>query len=1714
MKLHPTCLFLPLLACSLAVVAEDAKPAMSKKEQAPEAVSYYRDIRPVFQAKCQGCHQPAKAKGDFVMTEVARLIQGGETGVAVVAGAPEKSFLMEQISLVDGKVEMPPKGKADPLDAKELNLVKRWIAEGAKDDTPSNARQQYDQTHPPKYAEPPVVTSLDYSPDGTMIAVAGFHEVLLHKADGSGLVGRLVGLSERVESARFSPDGTRLAVAGGLPGRMGEIQIWDVAKRELKLSVPVGFDTAYGACWSPDGKLVSFGLPDKTVRAIEAETGKQVLFMGGHSDWVLDTAFSIKGDHLVSVGRDMTVKLTNVPTQRFIDNITSITPGALKGGMNAVARHPQRDEILVGGADGVPQNYRMYRETARKIGDNANLIRKFPAMEGRIWSVAYAPDGKRFAAVSSLNGKGWVNIYGMELADTAIPEVVKKAFEKVATQRSPEEVKAVEDYYTKDVKLIQSVAVPDAALFAVAFSPDGRTVAASGDDGQVRFIEAASGKLAKVFVPVQVAAATAVAAVQTPGAVKPVNFKKGKTKPGVDGLPSGSKVTGLEILPASITLGAPNAYNQLLVTAKLEGGGTADVTRQVKWTFDKPVASVEERGLIHPTAEGQATLTAELGGNKVSVSVHVSGMSLAFHPDFVRDVNPVISRLGCNMGTCHGAKAGKNGFKLSLRGYDPLYDVRAFGDDHAARRVNYASPDDSLMLLKTTGAVPHEGGVVTDIGSDYYQTIRQWIADGASLNADSKKVARIELFPKNPVIQNIGGRQQIRVVATYPDGTQADVSREAYIESGNAEVAEHDDFGLITTVRRGEAPILARYEGAYAATTLTVMGNREGFTWKEPEAWTEIDKLVASKWQRMKIAPSELCSDTEFIRRIHLDLTGLPPTPEAVTAFLADSRPTRQKRDAVIDQLVGSPAYVENWTNKWADMLQVNGKFLGREGAQVFRDWIRSQVANNTPYDEFVRAVVTATGSNKDNPAASYYKILRTPQDLVENTTHLFLATRFNCNKCHDHPFEKWNVANYYQTAAYFAQVGLGRDMKNAPTQNLGGTAVEGAKPLYEVVADTKTGDVTNEVTNQVAPPAFPYPAKHEVKAGASRREELAAWLTSPDNQFFATSYVNRIWGYLLGTGIIEPLDDIRAGNPPSNPDLLRHLSQRFVASKFNVQDLMREICKSRTYQLSIQTNDWNEDDTINYSHGKARRLPAEAVYDAVYAVTGSTMNIPGARPGMRAAELADAQIDLPSGFLANLGRPVRESACECERSSDVQLGAVMSMLSGPAVADAVADPNSAISKLVLTETDDKKLIEKIFLRVLNRAPTQAEIDLTLENWSGIEQDFQTLVAQLATKEGEWVPKKTELERQRLLAINKAKGELDAYMPVHLKEKAAAEAKQKQDIAAAEADLKAYEAQIPAKSTAWESKLTLNQLWTRWSPLMAKSVDTGKSGVPATVLPDGSVLASGPVKNVDYAVTCDASVGLVSGFMLEALPHDSLPGFGPGLNENGNFVVSEFEVTLTPAGAKKPQKVKFTNAMADYNQKDFDVKNAINGNPNRDDKAWAVGGGERRPHWARFQLEKPLEVEKGSAITVTVNCRFSNGEYPLGCFRVWTTDATAPLEMGVSAAAATALAVMPSQRNDTQKAATLAEYRKLDLDYWMKRAKVVSTKLPLPGDAKLEALKAGLAKAEQPIIEDPVLLRLRRDVAMSTEQSANRRLTAAQDLTWALLNNAAFLFNH
>ncbi|MEM9283683.1 MAG: DUF1549 domain-containing protein [Verrucomicrobiota bacterium] len=1074
------------------------------------------------------------------------------------------------------------------------------------------------------------------------------------------------------------------------------------------------------------------------------------------------------------------------------------------------------------------------------------------------------------------------------------------------------------------------------------------------------------------------------------------------------------------------------------------------------------------------------------------------------------------------MGTCHGAKDGKGGFKLSLRGYDPLYDVRGFADDHSARRVNFSSPDDSLMLLKATGAVPHEAGVVTEHNSRYYGLVRRWIAEGAKVDLASPRVASIELFPKNPVIQNIGAMQQLRVVARYTNGKTRDVTLESFIDSGNTEVAEHDDFGLLRTIRRGEAPILARYEGAYAATTLTVMGDRDGFTWEEPEAWSEIDHLVAAKWERMKLKPSPLSTDAEFVRRIYLDLTGLPPASDRVKSFLADETPTRKKRDALVDELIGSPEFVDHWTNKWSDMLQVNSKYLGAPGAKVFRDWIHSELNANTPYDEFVYKILTATGSNKENPAASYYKILRDPDMIMENTTHLFLATRFNCNKCHDHPFERWTQDQYYETAAYFAQVDLKRDPKNAPKQNIGGTAVEGAKPLYEIVGDKADGEIKHDRTGELQPPAFPYEATIEKAAftdptAPTRREELAGWITSADNQYFASSYANRIWGYLLGTGIIEPLDDIRAGNPPTNPQLLNHLTKTFIQSDFDVRELMASICKSRTYQLSIRTNEWNEEDEINFSHAKARRLPAETLYDAVYAVTGAIPEIPGAGKGVRASQLPDAKLDLKSGFLANLGRPARESSCECERSAELQMSAVMAFLSGPAIADAIGAEGSDLEKLVKAQPDDRKLIEEIYYRVLARAPTEAEIKAALDSMKEISHDHALLLGEAAKAEADWVLKRSELEIKRLQAIETAESAISEYHPEFTRKKQEAEAAQKQRIAAAEKAVKERQAELPKLVETFASEVKADQLWTKWKVLEVQNV-TASNKSEVEVLSDGSVQYKGPFKkgNLDYLVTGKTTSQNITGIMIESVPDENNKAYGPGLNPNGNFVITEVQTRWnTLADPKKHLPLKVVDAKASHNQKGFSVKNVFNGDVSRADKGWALAGSNYQvPHRALFKFENAVPGDaKGANLVVGVLCRYSTGDYPISRFRVWYTTDADPLNFGLPTQIVPALTKASGNRSEAEKKALAIYVAENDAELRKRQAVHFKELRPLPSDPKMDSLDAALAKAEIEVEEPGPLVQIRQDTHYSIQQAANRRLTAAQDLTWALVNSPSFLFN-
>ncbi len=1093
-------------------------------------------------------------------------------------------------------------------------------------------------------------------------------------------------------------------------------------------------------------------------------------------------------------------------------------------------------------------------------------------------------------------------------------------------------------------------------------------------------------------------------------------------------LPPNAKVTSLAVQPASIELANPYAYGQLLVTAKLDTGDTVDVTRIAKIEAPK-TATVSSAGLVRPAGDGAGEIVISLGGQTAKVAVKVSGQKAAKAVSFVTDVQPVLSKLGCNAGTCHGSAQGKNGFKLSLRGYDSIFDHRSLTDDLEGRRFNRAAPDKSLMLLKPAGAVPHAGGVVWQPGDPNYELVKQWIADGVALDYTAPRVVGIEVAPLNPTIQAIGGKQQFAVIANYADGRKRDVSAESFIESSNTEVATVDKTGLLTSLRRGESTMLVRYEGSYAASTVVVMGDRSEYAWKQQPILSPLDALVDAKLKKMKIQASDLCTDAEFVRRVTIDLTGLPPSSDDVRKFLTDPKPSQAKRDELVDKLVGSDAYLEHWTNKWADMLQVNRKFLGDRGATALRGWIRDQLAKNTPYDKFAHEILTASGSNLANPPAAYYKILREPDAAMENTTQLFLAIRFNCNKCHDHPFEKWTQDQYYELSAYFAQVTRKEDPMYKGQRVGVDTAVERTKPLAEIVEDGKAGDVKHERTGQTANPRFPYTHGDLPKGTEARREQIAKWITSPKNPYFAKSYVNRIWSYLLGVGIIEPVDDIRAGNPPTNPELLDRLTDDFIASGFDVRSVVKSICKSRTYQLSVAANRWNKDDEQNFSRGLARRLPAEVLYDSVYKTTGSVTRLPGLPPGARAAQLLDSNVELPGGFLELLGKPVRESACECERSNGLMLGPVLAFVSGPVVGDAVQDGNNHIAKFTLKEKDDAKVVEEIYLSVLNRFPTKAETENGVTALRAAGPDHAALV-------------KEHQERARLFAE--------------------------------------YQKTIDAKQAAWEAGLRDQKptAWTTLTPTRAvsKSGPTpgeAKKASKMEIQKDGSILVTGSIEATDtYTVTAEVKEKAnYTAVRLEALTDAALPNKkGPGRAENGNFVLNELRANQRPTGDEegKAKPVKLVSPLATFQQDGYPVANAVDNNPA---SGWAIAPQLGIDHAAIFRLQGGVNAEKGVALTFVFDQRFGTG-HTIGKFRLSvTTDKNPRLQSPISPEFAKLLDTEPSKRTDKEKAELRNRYLAQDREYG--RLAADAAKVP-PTDS---------------------------------------RVLGAQDLTWALLNSPAFLFN-
>jgi hypothetical protein len=676
-------------------------------------------------------------------------------------------------------------------------------------------------------------------------------------------------------------------------------------------------------------------------------------------------------------------------------------------------------------------------------------------------------------------------------------------------------------------------------------------------------------------------------------------------------------------------------------------------------------------------------------------------------PSFRNDVMAVLSKAGCNQGACHGNQNGKNGFKLSLRGQEPEFDFLSLSRDAQGRRIDRLNPNESLVLLKATAKVPHEGGQRFSPSSPDYTAFAAWISGGARPDApDQPRLTRIEATPAEQVIVEPEDRVQLRVKALFSDGKERDVTRTAVYEPANP-IVDTTAGGEVRGIQFGETAILVRYLDQQATVQLAFVPERKGFVWKDVPQTNYIDRHVFAKLKKLRMEPSPLCSNSVFLRRAYLDAIGLLPSIEEARAFLNDTR--SDKRARLIDRLLERPEFADFWALKWSDILRNEEKTLDHKGVALFHEWIRRSIADNKPVNEFARELISARGSTYAAPPANFYRALRDPQTRSEAVAEVFLGVRLQCAKCHNHPFDRWTQNDYHSLAALFSRVQY-RILENKRTDKLDTHEFDGE----QIVWMARDGEVKNPRTGETMPPRFLGSATPEFAADADRLQALADWVARPDNPFFARAQVNRVWYHLMGRGIVEPNDDFRASNPPSNGPLLEALAKDCVEHRFDLRYLVRTIMNSRTYQLSAVPNETNRDDEANFSHAIPRPLQAEQLLDAITQVTGVSQKFPGYPEGTRAAQLPGVRSygrepTEPERFLQLFGKPDRLLSCECERNTETTLGQAFQLISGDVINRSVAKKDNRLGNMMEGMATDQEIVESLYLATLCRLPAKEE---------------------------------------------------------------------------------------------------------------------------------------------------------------------------------------------------------------------------------------------------------------------------------------------------------------------------------------------------------------------------------------------------------------------
>jgi hypothetical protein len=749
-------------------------------------------------------------------------------------------------------------------------------------------------------------------------------------------------------------------------------------------------------------------------------------------------------------------------------------------------------------------------------------------------------------------------------------------------------------------------------------------------------------------------------------------------------------LTSIEVYPPDINLETSRDRQSFIVQAAYADGLTRDVTAEAKAAVGNPAFAKLEGSVLHPLSDGATDLRVEFGGKSAVVPVKVRDAKLERPISFKLDVMPVFMRAGCNVGSCHGAARGKDGFRLSLFGFDPDGDHYRLTREINGRRINLALPAEGLLMEKAIGKVPHTGGQRIKEGDEYYQALIRWHEAGVPIDLPAIATpSALEIYPKAAVLDGKGATQKLTVRAKYSDGTDRDVTHLAVFLSNNDNSAKVTPDAIVTAGERGEAFVMARFATFTVGSPFVVLPKGLQFGFPNVPENNYIDKLVNNKLKKLRIAPSELCTDEAFLRRVYVDIIGVLPTAEEYARFMASAAPN--KRDLLVDELLGRKEFAELWVMKWAELLQIrSSNQVSYKAMLLYYNWLQDKIARNVPVNEWVRELLGASGGTFKNPATNYYQNEIDILKISENVAQVFMGMRIQCSQCHNHPFDRWTMDDYYGFASFFSQIGRkGTD-----------------DPREVVIFNRGGGEVTHPVSRQVMKPKFLGGAVPDL-TGKDRREVMANWLASPDNPYFATNLSNMVWAHFFGQGIIHEVDDVRISNPPANGELLQELGTRFTDYKYDFKKLVRDICTSRTYQLSTIPNSSNEGDTRNFARAAVRRIRAETMLDCISLVTETKNKFPGLPLGSRAVQIADGNVT--NYFLTTFGRATRDSVCSCEVKLEPTLSQSLHMLNGDATTQRVRS-GTLVSRRLAEKKTPEQVIEELYLRTVTRKPTPKEM--------------------------------------------------------------------------------------------------------------------------------------------------------------------------------------------------------------------------------------------------------------------------------------------------------------------------------------------------------------------------------------------------------------------